>query len=278
MKIISKSASLFFMTLAITLIAAPLVSTAHAKALSALSLAALSATPDRHHSATCRQDWPPPKPADDPDNIDSCQKSCTIDADCGIGGSCNTGVCEHKTNYCLNDRWSVNERGEVWNCDAYRCDSAHGECFRQATANENCTSGYVFDGKNSCVPSVNCAENDPSCQDIYQRWLKARHDYEAQTPQPSPPVFSCISCETHSDCDSTQMCWQNRCTKAALYCADNSNNGEQAVFDKNGVVVNCGNYACDPIAKACFTACQAKQDCNTGNACVSGFCQPQSRP
>jgi hypothetical protein len=203
---------------------------------------------------------------------DSCQKSCTIDADCGIGGTCNTGLCEHKTTYCLNDRWAVNERGETWNCDAYRCNSTNGLCFRQATANENCTSGYVFDGKTSCVPSVHCAANDPSCQDIYQRWLKARHDYEAQTPQPTPAPFSCVSCKSNADCDSSQMCWQGRCEKADLFC-NAAGDGESAVWDRNGIVAKCATYACDPIAKACFAGCQTNQDCAKGKTCSAGQCQ-----
>lgn len=207
--------------------------------------------------------------ADNP--VDSCQKSCSIDADCGQGGFCNAGHCERKNTYCSNDRWSVNSRGETWNCNAYRCNETNGLCFRAATSNGNCTTGYVFDGKSSCIPSVSCAANDPSCQDLYARWLKARHDYENQTLAPQPSPFSCIPCTAHADCGADQMCWQNRCEKSDLYCAV-AGNGESVVVNKQGIVASCQNFACDPVTKSCFTQCQAAQDCRSGKSCVGGVC------
>jgi len=202
---------------------------------------------------------------------DTCQKSCSIDADCGQGGFCNSGSCQHQPTYCSNERWSVNERGEIWNCNAYRCNDNNGLCFRSSVSNDNCTSGYVFDGKSSCIPSVSCAAGDPSCQDLYARWVKARHDFEAQTPAPQPTLFSCLPCHQHSDCGTEQMCWQNHCEKSDLYCAI-AGNGDSLLMSKQGIVANCNNFSCDPIAKACFNQCQASQDCRTGKSCVSGLC------
>jgi hypothetical protein len=202
---------------------------------------------------------------------DSCQVSCTLNVDCGQGGTCQNGRCVRLANDCVNDRWSVNTRGEVWNCNAYRCDATTGSCLRAANSNDACTFGYVFDGKSSCVPSVSCNADDPTCKDLYLRWVAARKDYENQTPAPRPTPFSCIACDKDQDCANGQMCWQNRCEKKDAYCSRDEF-GEEFVVDLAAKTHSCGNFACDPIGKACFTDCQSSLDCRQGKSCTQGLC------
>lgn len=231
-----------------------------------------SQQPHQSHEAAQSKKSGPVLPWETPPAAnDSCQASCSIDADCGQGGFCDTGKCARQISYCLNDRWSVNARGETWNCNAYRCNTLKGQCFRESTANDNCTSGYVFDGKKSCIPSVSCPVTDPTCQDLYARWVNARHEYEKQTPSPVAAPFSCVACQTHDQCGSDQMCWSKRCEQADSFCAINGNN-EAVVANKQGVVSSCQNFACDPIAKSCFTSCESAQDCRNGKTCTNGLC------
>lgn len=202
---------------------------------------------------------------------DSCTKTCVISAECGIGGACNGGICQSLPRYCSNERWATNGRGEVSDCDAYHCDEVTGVCLRTAVKSDDCTNGYVFDGKTSCTPSVNCDSQDPSCRDLWERWQVARKQYEKQTPEPSTVPLSCVTCESHEQCGADQMCWQKRCVTNDFFCATEPA-GRQYVSSKQGLQAECGNYACDHVSNSCYTRCLKPQDCRDGVSCVAGLC------
>ena len=203
--------------------------------------------------------------------IDNCAKSCVINADCGVGGVCETGVCRSQSRYCSNERWATNGRGETSNCDAYRCRETTGTCLRAAANGDDCTNGYVFDGKNSCVSSVNCDSQDPSCRDLIERWQVARNQYEKMTPEPTPAPLSCVACDSDNQCGATQMCWQKRSVANDFFCFTDGD-GRQYVSSKEGPKAECGNYSCDRVSNSCYTQCLKTQDCRSGVSCVAGLC------
>ncbi len=126
---------------------------------------------------------------------ETCPKSCVIHADCGLGGWCDNGSCAIRPNYCGNERWSVNALGETKNCDAYKCVEPAGLCLERAEKETDCTQGYVFDGTDRCVSSIQCDPTTEHCQDLLRRWQEARTQYEELTPEPKPEPVTC----NHSD-------------------------------------------------------------------------------
>ncbi len=205
---------------------------------------------------------------------DSCTKQCVIHADCGVGGYCDAGTCRYKSKYCSNERWSTNERGETSNCDAYKCVDDLGTCPRSATKIDDCTLGFVFDGKTSCVPSVNCDINnseDAACKDLWDRWQVTRSNYEKTTPEANPPLLTCQACQGHDQCSNSQMCWQGRCVTNDYFCSIDAQGGHQ-VSSKNGVEAFCGNYTCEKVTHTCLTQCLKPQDCRDGKTCTAGVC------
>jgi len=203
---------------------------------------------------------------------DLCLKQCLVSAECGIGGVCDQGTCRHQAHYCGNERWSVNERGESSNCDAYRCSTETGLCLREAKSPVDCLNGYVFDGVKSCIPSINCNPQDPDCQDLYHRWVKARAEYETTTPQPTPTPLTCQACTGHAECGAQKMCWQSRCVVNDLFCQTDATTLEQISYSSQGPQAFCGNFACDASRGQCFDRCLKAQDCRAGKNCVTGIC------
>ncbi len=202
---------------------------------------------------------------------DKCAKACVISAECGIGGLCNKGQCSYQKQFCFNERWSVNARGETTNCDGYSCSSTTGLCLREARDSTDCLSGYVFDGDTKCIPSVQCNFTEPACQDLFERWKKARSDYEATTPEPRLTPLTCVPCSDSSQCASGQMCWNNRCEAQGSYCAANGAD-EQFSVTPTQPSESCGNYSCERVQGKCFKSCLKNSDCRSGKLCLGGSC------
>jgi hypothetical protein len=203
---------------------------------------------------------------------DSCLKSCVLNADCGIGAQCLGNKCSYKPTFCFSDRWSVNERGEFSDCGAYFCEAKSGLCLRQATDTSACTSGYVFDGKNSCVPSINCEGTENNCQELLEKWKQSRSQWESIYPEPRLPLLTCVACEKHEQCTSNQMCWQGRCVSEGIYCGKTVDGEEMSMF-KDLTIKSCGDYACDTVLGQCLTDCQSNRDCRQGYTCNKNrFC------
>ncbi len=202
---------------------------------------------------------------------DACAKACVIHAECGIGGLCDQGSCKYQAAYCGNERWSVNSRGETQNCDAYRCSPASGLCLRQAENANDCLNGYVYNGKDACVPSIQCNLADAHCQDLYERWKTSRAEYEATMPEPTPAPLSCIACDTETACASHQMCWKGLCTEKKAYC-EVTTDGEHLQKSPDGQSSSCGSYICEKVSSQCLTTCQKKSDCRQGRNCLAGTC------
>ncbi|MEZ0390699.1 MAG: hypothetical protein ACAH59_00690 [Pseudobdellovibrionaceae bacterium] len=201
---------------------------------------------------------------------DQCSKTCVIDSECGVGGVCTQGSCQLQKNFCFNERWSANERGEGSNCDAYRCLPETGLCLRQAQSSMDCLTGYVFDGSSTCLPSVQCNSSEVHCQQILERWKKAREDYELTTPAPQLPVFSCLPCETSEVCGSSQMCWNKRCVPQSPFCQETAEGQHQQV--DSGLPKDCGFFACEKSQGLCFRSCLKDSDCRSGRKCMASQC------
>ena len=198
---------------------------------------------------------------------DLCEKKCMINADCSTGGSCVEGLCQNKTAYCANERWSVNNRGEMTDCGAYTCDSLSGLCRRQASESEHCSSGYAYDGDKSCTSSVQCdPTNDPECKLLMDKWRKTRDQWEALFAAPAFKPFSCIACTAHTDCRADQMCWQGTCVNDAKYC-DMDAQKKSGSYIKAGLNQACNDYSCEKVSGLCLSDCIQNSDCATGLTC-----------
>lgn len=202
---------------------------------------------------------------------DVCTRTCAIHADCGVGGLCDQGRCLYQRQFCFNERWSVNERGETSNCDGYACADSTGLCLREAQSSLDCLSGFVFDGQSNCVPSVQCNLADPVCQSLYERWKKARADYEEHTPEPHLPALTCQPCSDSITCGAGKMCWQDRCENQGSYCSIKSQD-EAISIAPSGEVTACGAYACEKVTGQCFRNCLKNSDCRNGKVCMVGAC------
>lgn len=202
---------------------------------------------------------------------DICTKTCVIDSECGVGGVCDQGKCHYKKSFCFNERWSVNDRGESWNCDAYRCDSDTGLCLRKAKDSTDCLTGYVFNEQNSCIRSIQCNSADTNCSELLEKWQSVRNEYEQSTPEPVVAPLSCVGCENSQTCGTGQMCWQNRCVPANPHCQVDSN-GQHFQVDLLSSKA-CGNYACEKVQGACLRTCLKESDCRSGRKCKQGLCQ-----
>jgi hypothetical protein len=203
---------------------------------------------------------------------DNCIKTCVLNADCGIGAQCIAERCSYKPAFCFSDRWSVNERGEYSDCGGYYCEQKTGLCRRQATDSGHCTSGYIFDGKDSCMPSVNCETNDSECLNLMEKWKQARWQWENLYPEPHLPLLSCIACQKHEECGANQMCWQGRCVNEAVFCGKTAD-GEEALMFKDLTIKSCGDYACDAVVGQCRSDCLSNRDCRQGYTCNKNrFC------
>lgn len=202
---------------------------------------------------------------------DSCLKSCTLNADCGIGGFCQENVCKPVDNYCSNERWSMNDRGDGQNCNAYRCDQQSGTCLRTAQSSSACTLGYVFDGKNLCVPSVNCSSGDEACQDLKRKWAAARDEYETSTPMKAEIPLSCRECHTIRDCQSGEMCSNNTCVKERPVCEQDIFGAYFSVF--RGKMESCSGFQCDVALGECLKICFSQFDCQQGYSCENSRCK-----
>lgn len=199
--------------------------------------------------------------------VDTCAKSCTINADCGIGGKCTNKTCQYENQYCANDRWSMNARGEASDCKAYTCNTQNGLCRRQAQESEHCSPGYAYDGDKSCVLSIQCdPATDPGCQPLIDKWKKTREQWESTFPQPVSKIFSCVKCNSHNDCKSSEMCWQNRCVADSPYC-DKNGATEEASFFRSGLIQACQNYTCEKVSGLCLNDCLQNSDCTNGMTC-----------
>lgn len=197
---------------------------------------------------------------------DPCQKTCLLNADCGIGGQCTGGTCSYKTQYCANDRWSVNERGEKLDCGAYLCEQKTGACLSEAQDSGACTTGYVHDGQLSCVKSINCNSADPVCAELEEKWKVTRKNWEVLNPEPNPSPFSCQSCDESAPCDSGKMCWNKRCVPNAHYCSLTPS-GEEVSRNQDTVLQVCGEYRCNLISGDCRASCTDDSHCQTGLVC-----------
>jgi hypothetical protein len=201
---------------------------------------------------------------------DACLKNCTADSDCGPNASCNNNVCKRKSQFCSNERWSTNDRGESINCGPYSCNSKTGACRRFAQQTTDCSFGFVFDGKSNCIPSVECADGDLSCSEQFERWQKSRQNWEAQYPEPKIEQLSCQTCKENMDCNNSEigseiMCWKNLCVREDLYCTTDG----QHYFSNNkyGPIRTCGEYKCNQMSGECFNDCASNDDCNNGFKC-----------
>jgi len=206
---------------------------------------------------------------------DSCSKTCVISSECGVGGLCEQGLCQYQKSFCFNERWAANDRGEASNCDAYRCDSEKGLCLRKAQSTQDCLTGYVFDGVSLCLRSVSCNSVDSHCQDLLDRWKKARDEFEQNTPEPRLTPWSCMACETSETCGAEKMCWQNRCVSKSPYCRVDLEGEHHQVISQLLLPESkaCGNYACDQVSGECFNSCLKESDCRSGRKCDAGLCR-----
>ncbi len=202
---------------------------------------------------------------------DPCSKSCVLNADCGVNGFCDNNVCKPVDNYCSNERWSMNDRGEGQNCNAYRCDEQSGACLRTAQSGSSCTWGYVFDGKQLCVPSVSCASNDQGCQDLQRKWQDARSEYEVSTPIKAEPALTCRACQDTFDCGPEEMCAKNVCVKERPYCSQDIFGGLFSVY--RGQFQSCAGFQCDVSFGECLKICFSNFECQSGFTCENNRCQ-----
>lgn len=203
--------------------------------------------------------------------VDPCLKTCALNADCGTNGFCQDGTCKPVDNYCHNERWSMNDRGEGQNCNAYRCETETGLCLRTAQSSSSCTLGYVFDGKGLCVPSVNCSSNDEGCQDLRRKWRDARAEYETSTPNVAADPLTCRSCQTSEQCGPEEMCAQNRCVKERPVCTQDIFGAFYSVFKNK--FESCAGFQCDVALGECLKTCFSQFDCQSGFHCESGQCK-----
>ncbi len=206
---------------------------------------------------------------------DSCQKTCVLHSECGIGGLCNNGICQKKSTYCSNEIWSSNSRGESEPCLGYKCDETSGLCLRSAQLPEDCSFGYVMDAFHQCVAQVQCDLTDPNCKDLFTKWQTAREQYEQTMPQPTPEVLSCRSCNIHAECGAKEMCWNRRCSQEGASCHGSSQTGYQSVLVKGQkeTVKSCGNFKCSVASGLCYTQCINDNDCALGTHCQQKICK-----
>jgi hypothetical protein len=192
----------------------------------------------------------PAQPLPQPPERATCSKTCLLNADCGIGGSCEGGLCRSLASFCSDELWSTNDRGESKSCRGYTCDPSSGLCRQKAAGQLECTAGYIFDASNqSCVPSVVCQDpGSTACRELWAKWQMQRGEYEARHPRPTPNNFLCQACTAHSDCPSDQMCWKGQCKTDKSYCSDD---GLSVIHGRSDVVRSCGNTVCDVILGDC---------------------------
>ena len=202
-------------------------------------------------------------------SVDLCAKTCENNADCGSWGQCANKVCQYKASFCANERWVANERGETSDCGTYACDTNTGTCLRSASLPTDCSPGYVYDGKNSCIKSVDCNPADASCRVLQEKWQKARDKWEELNPQPEVKPLTCIVCDESNPCGQNQMCWNNRCMPQAAYCSQNSSGLDISILPLVAEPRECNEYRCDKIDGRCFSDCVADRDCQKGYACGS---------
>jgi hypothetical protein len=206
---------------------------------------------------------------------DPCQKNCILDADCGIGGRCDTGVCLSKTTFCSNELWSTNARGEAQSCGGYKCSETSGFCLTSAQFPDDCTFGYVMDTFRQCVPQVQCSTGDSSCQELMNKWKTAREQYEQTQPPPTANPLTCRACAVHSDCQSQEMCWSGRCSPEGSFCRGQAATGYASfkVTQFQETVSQCGSFSCNPVTGLCLTSCQSDADCALNTRCTQKTCQ-----
>lgn len=206
---------------------------------------------------------------------DSCQKGCVLDSECGIGGLCRSGICTRKSVFCANELWSTNSRGEAESCQNYKCSENTGLCLTSALQPDDCTFGYTMDAFHQCIPQVQCNFNDPSCLPLLEKWKTARIQYESTMPTPQLESFSCRSCNLHSDCLTSEMCWRGQCAAEGRFCSGDTQAGYISVLVVNKMEsrIACGQFACGLSSGTCKSQCQSDSDCIQGSRCLQKTCQ-----
>ncbi|HVX97140.1 MAG TPA: hypothetical protein VHK47_19645 [Polyangia bacterium] len=198
-----------------------------------------------------------------------------------VAGTCETGVCNATSSP----------------CDPYMCGSG-GKCAASCTSDTQCTPGNycsggacvvkkdlgkVCDANNqcasgSCVDGVCCGSAAcPQCQSCAMAGsLGACTMVEAGMNDPTGTCVDSgsIGCGTTGKCDAvgncafkdgSMMCAGKTCSGASALTSDRYCDG--AGNCGPGTITDCGAFACDPSAAACFTTCSGDANCSAGNTC-----------
>lgn len=209
---------------------------------------------------------------------DRCLKTCNVNNDCSWGSYCQSpnnnaptsspAVCVYKSQYCSDDRWSVNDRGESTDCSPYNCNTTTGACARFATQQSDCSFGYAYNGISACTKNLKCSdESSPDCLAEIEQWKIERQKWESTLLKPQPEALSCAVCKENIDCASSQMCWQGQCKTENLFCVSDATNTKEMSSNKFGPVRSCDEYRCNRVTGECYNDCASSKDCIDGYQC-----------
>jgi hypothetical protein len=83
-----------------------------------------------------------------------------------------------------------------------------------------------------------------------------------------------VACTTSSDCASGYACdtTSKTCTPVTAMC---SSDGTESLPIK-GSPKACAPYVCNPTTGDCYSACNASDQCEPGNSCTGGTCNPSN--
>ena len=182
---------------------------------------------------------------------------CSEDSECNGGEVCVDGHCHEGEPPCEGEdcppcTWDADCPGGELCLDGtchpaeppVPCDN-NGDC----PANQVCEGGYC-DGKETCDDDADCP-NGSACDDTVDLCVPEH-----------PP----IPCDGSGDCPSGDTCENGTCTPPGTCQDDDDCYGDNVCVDNGGVELCVPPHP--PIP------CDGAGDCPSGDACDSGFCQP----
>lgn len=200
-------------------------------------------------------------------------KTCTLDADCGLGGLCVAKQCYMRHTFCANERWAVNDRGEMMDCGIYKCNELIGECRREADGSEQCAGGFAYDGGSACVSTYVCGpDSEPSdCQRSLEEQNANWANYANRNPKPNYQNTCAKPCAEDCDCGDTEMCYSGKCVPKDNYCMSNDQ-GQYFSMTRDGAPTYCGGFRCEVVTGQCLNECISSTECAPGLNCSDGTC------
>lgn len=188
----------------------------------------------------------------------TCPDRCPLDAGCGTGSDCDSGICNAVTNSCVADDCHDGMRddaetdvdcggGSCGACGAGKACRSPGDCanFLCNQTSEQCVANPCLDGVKDQ------SETDTDCGGLCVQKCKNNQ-----------------GCNTPSDCVAGATCSSNKCQ--IPHCID----GVKADGETD---VDCGGTDCSPCAVG--KACAAGSDCESTfcnistHLCVANGCQ-----